>query len=183
MYWIKKKHNQTKLETLWKLTTPNQTTKTPKSLRYILPNKVVVVIVSMDFIQWWPQQSNKFSCSAVYMSVCVSWSSIFLYHFSSVFTVWSSAIVFPPSADHSTVKFLLLGSFGSLIFSYYCEFCVFFIFVLLFSLDASMTLGSTSFHHLCIVPNILRHSCKLSTVIALMTLSIGPAFLIQLFFI
>lgn len=148
----------------------------------MLPNKVVVVIVSMNYIQWWPQQSSKFSCSAVYMSVCVSWSSIFLYHFSSVFTVWSSAIVFSPSADHSTVKFLLLGSFGSLIFSYYCEFWVFFIFVLLFNLDASMTLGSTPFHNFCIVPNTLRHSCKLSTVIALMTLSIGTIFFNSTFF-
>lgn len=137
----------------------------------------------MDCIQWWPQKSNKFSCSAVYMSVCVSWSSIFLYHFSSVFTVWSSAIVFSPSVDHSTVKFLLLGSFGSLIFSYYCEFGLFFIFVLLFILDASMTLGSTPFHHLCIVPNTLRHSCKLSSVIELMTFSIGSTFFVQVFLV
>lgn len=69
--WNATKQQRHKLGTLWKLTTPNQTTKTPKSLRYMLPNKVVVVIVSMNYIQWWPQQSSKFSCSAVYMSVCV----------------------------------------------------------------------------------------------------------------
>lgn len=183
MYWIKKnttKHNL-KLSENWQRQIKQQKHQNHCDTYYLTK----WLLSSFPWISYNDDHNspkNSLALLYIWASVCHDhrFFSITLVRF---LRFGPRLLYFPPSADHSTVKFLLLGSFGSLIFSYYCEFCVFFIFVLLFSLDASMTLGSTPFHHLCIVPNILRHSCKLSTVIALMTLSIGPAFFIQLFLI
>lgn len=134
----------------------------------------MVFLSLVSVLLQWPQLSNLPVWLCMCGCVCISfmaWSLTFSLSFKLCFysTVFGHCAR-SPTQDRSTVKFLLLGSFASLIFSYYRDFvCALFVsFQVLRTLNFSPVQSSIG---KCIVRNAANRPTPI-ILFVLMTLSI-----------